>query len=132
MHVEDKSKAFRQVLRKDQLAKLEEVRKAPEHWQPQNFNGRRKLANPVRRNLELRSKFKVGVRLNVGVKLKSKSSINISSAHFHTHGITFNFFADGKRMKITAVHYEGDSSSLAASRHHDYQGEEGRIIKRSK
>lgn len=74
MHVEDKSKAFRQVVRKDQLAKLEEVKKAPEHWQPQNFNGRRKLVNPVRRNLELKSKFKVGVRLNVRVKLKSKSS----------------------------------------------------------
>lgn len=55
MHVEDKSKAFRQVVRKDQLARLEEVRKAPEQWTPQNMN-RRRIANPMRRNLELKSK----------------------------------------------------------------------------
>lgn len=35
-----------------------------------------------------------------------------------------NIFSDGKRMKITAVHYEGDSSRLVESRHHSYQGEE--------
>lgn len=36
-------------------------------------------------------------------------------------------FPDGKRMKITAVHYEGDSSSLVLGRHQEYQGtdEEG-------
>lgn len=28
-------------------------------------------------------------------------------------------------MKITAVHYEADSSSLVMGRHHEYQGEEG-------
>lgn len=56
MHIEDKSKAFRQVVRKDQLAKLQEVRKAPEQWSAQN-NGRKRLLNPPRRNLELKSKL---------------------------------------------------------------------------
>lgn len=59
MHVEDKSKAFRQVVRKDQLAKLEEVRTAPEQWTPQNFVGRRRLMNPIRRNPELKSEMNV-------------------------------------------------------------------------
>lgn len=38
---------------------------------------------------------------------------------------------DGKRMKITAVHYEGDSSHLETGRNtHEYQGEdEGRVNK---
>lgn len=37
--------------------------------------------------------------------------------------------SDGKRMKITAAHYEGDASSLVVGRHHEYQGEEeGKII----
>lgn len=31
-------------------------------------------------------------------------------------------FADGKRMRISAVHYEGDSSSLVLGRHQEYQG----------
>jgi hypothetical protein len=57
MHVEDKTKAFRQVVRKDQLERLQEVRKAPEQWAPQqNFNARRRAVNPMRRNLELKSK----------------------------------------------------------------------------
>lgn len=56
MHVEDKSKAFRQVVRKDQLAKLQEVRTAPEHWTQQNYIGRRRMMNPIRRNPELKSK----------------------------------------------------------------------------
>ncbi|CRL03371.1 CLUMA_CG016265, isoform B [Clunio marinus] len=86
MHVEDKSKAFRQVVRKDQLHKLQEARRAPEQWNSQNFNTRRRIMNPMRRNLELKN---------------------------------------GKRMKITAAHFEGDSSSLALGRHHEYQGEEG-------
>lgn len=50
MHVEDKSKAFRQVVRKDQLAKLDELKKTPDQWWPQNFNGRRRIAHPVRQN----------------------------------------------------------------------------------
>lgn len=28
-------------------------------------------------------------------------------------------------MKITAVHYEGDTSSLVMGRHHDFRGTEG-------
>lgn len=50
MHVEDKSKAFRQVVRKDQLAKLEEVKKAPDQWWPQNLSSRRRIANPIRQS----------------------------------------------------------------------------------
>jgi len=83
MHVEDKSKAFRQVVRKDQLAKLDEMRRAPDQWLPQNFNSRRRVLNPVRQS-----------------QLKS----------------------NGKRMKITAVHFEGDSSSLESRRNQEYQG----------
>lgn len=33
--------------------------------------------------------------------------------------------SDGRKMKITAVHYEADSSGLVMGRHHEYQGEEG-------
>jgi hypothetical protein len=55
MHVEDKTKAFRQVVRKDQLDRLQEVRKAPEQWTTQNYNGRRRMPS-MRRNLELKSK----------------------------------------------------------------------------
>lgn len=58
MHVEDKSKAFRQVVRKDQLAKLQEVRTAPEHWTQQNNIGRRRMMSPMRKNPELKSKKK--------------------------------------------------------------------------
>lgn len=40
-----------------------------------------------------------------------------------------SFISDGKRMKITAAHYEGDASSLEVGRHHEYQGEEeGKIV----
>lgn len=57
MHVEDKTKAFRQVVRKDQIDRLQEVRKAPEQWtNQQNVNARRRAMNPMRRNLELKSK----------------------------------------------------------------------------
>lgn len=56
MHVEDKSKAFRQVVRKDQLARLQESRRAPDQWTPQNFQNRRRLVQPIRKNLELKSK----------------------------------------------------------------------------
>lgn len=59
MHVEDKTKAYRQVVRKDQLEKLEEAKKSPEEYSHQNFNGRRKLVNPTRKNLELKSTFKL-------------------------------------------------------------------------
>ena len=57
MHVEDKTKAFKQVVRKDQLDRLQEVRLAPEQWtQQQNLNARRRAPNPMRRNLEMKSK----------------------------------------------------------------------------
>lgn len=52
MHFEDKTKAFRQVLRKEQLAKLQEQRMAPEHFiNHAAVHARR----PMRKNLELRS-----------------------------------------------------------------------------
>jgi hypothetical protein len=57
MHVEDKTKAFRQVVRKDQLDRLQEVRKAPEQWtNQQNVNLRRRAMSPIRRHPELKSK----------------------------------------------------------------------------
>lgn len=50
MHFEDKSEAFRQVVGKDQLAKLQEQRMLPEH------NSAAMVARrPMRKNLELRS-----------------------------------------------------------------------------
>jgi hypothetical protein len=63
MHLEDKSKAFRHVVSKSQLAKLQEQRKAPEHYVQnidRNMNSRRKgypQVLPMRRNLELKSNF---------------------------------------------------------------------------
>lgn len=51
MHFEDKTKAFRQVVRKEQLAKLQEQRMPPEHFVHHEINARR----PMRKNLELRS-----------------------------------------------------------------------------
>lgn len=53
MHFEDKTKAFRQVVGKDQLAKLQEQRMAPEHYVRNSavMAARR----PMRKNLELRS-----------------------------------------------------------------------------
>jgi hypothetical protein len=58
MHVEDKSKAFRQVVRKDQLARLHEMRSLPEQFQPvhQAYAHRPRL-NKMRKNLELRSEL---------------------------------------------------------------------------
>jgi hypothetical protein len=36
--------------------------------------------------------------------------------------------SDGKRMKITAVHYEGDAASLAVGHHQNQGEEEGKIV----
>lgn len=58
MHFEDKTKAFRQVVRKDQLAKLQEQRMAPEH-----FVHHVAPRKPMRKNLELRSKEKNKTKL---------------------------------------------------------------------
>lgn len=52
MHFEDKNKAFRQVVRKDQLAKLQEQRMAPEFFV---HNAATHARRPMRKNLELRS-----------------------------------------------------------------------------
>lgn len=146
MHVEDKSKAFRQVVRKDQLAKLQEVRTAPEHWTQQNNIGRRRMMSPLRKNPELKSKKKTlfyeqFYHKTLGdlfrkISLLTTHSMNHNSREFTkcfsspSHSIlqitrTCALFTDGKRMKITAVHYEGDTSSLVMGRHHDFRGTEG-------
>lgn len=56
MHVEDKTKAFRQVLKKDQLARLQEMRSLPEQVYPSNPYGQRTRLHKMRKNLELKSK----------------------------------------------------------------------------
>lgn len=63
MHFEDKTKAFRQVVGKDQLAKLREQRLPPiQHIQMPN--GRKKVHQnmPLRRNLEMKSMFKHNIK----------------------------------------------------------------------
>jgi hypothetical protein len=52
MHFEDKTKAFRQVVGKDQLAKLQEQRLPPEHYVR---NSAAVARRPMRKNLELKS-----------------------------------------------------------------------------
>lgn len=85
MHFEDKTKAFRQVVNKEQLAKLKEQRIPATQFV--NYPNVRRKPHPqnmaMRKNLELKN---------------------------------------GKRMKITAVHYDGDSTRLEETRHHSYKG----------
>lgn len=85
MHFEDKSKAFRQVVGKEQLAKLKEQRMPPPQY-VNHPNARRRIHPQnmsMRKNLEMKN---------------------------------------GKRMKITAVHYDGDSTKLEEMRHHSAKG----------
>jgi hypothetical protein len=128
MHFEDKTKAFRQVVNKDQLAKLKEQRLPPvEHVNMANGGSgsrRRMYQNmPLRKNLEMKSK---AIIISNNLFLSPSSSFSSSSpiARARTDCCNFHLctFADGKRMKITAVHYDGDSSKLEETRHHSYRG----------